>query len=46
MNEVEAIAPAIKEAQIANKEGKVCLIEIATRQDTRFSKYTDLLNGG
>ena len=46
VNEVEELAPALKEAQIANKEGKVCLIEVATRQDTRFSKYEDLLNGG
>ena len=45
VDEVEELAPAIKAAQIANKEGKVCLIEVATRQDTRFSKYEDLLNG-
>ena len=45
VDEVEGIAPAIRQAQIANKEGKVCVIEIGTRQDTRFSKYEDLLNG-
>ena len=40
---VDQIAPAIKEAQIANKEGQVAVIEVATRQDTRFSQYPDLL---
>jgi thiamine pyrophosphate-dependent acetolactate synthase large subunit-like protein len=39
----EGIAPAIKDAQIANKEGEVVVIEIITRQDTRFSWYNDLL---
>ena len=39
----EGIAPALKNAQIANKEGKVAVIEIITRQDTRFSWYNDLL---
>ena len=39
----EGIAPAIQEAQIANKEGHVVVIEIITRQDTRFSWYNDLL---
>jgi len=39
----EGIAPALKKAQIANKEGKVAVIEIITRQDTRFSWYSDLL---
>ncbi|MDE0239636.1 MAG: thiamine pyrophosphate-requiring protein [bacterium] len=45
VNEVAGIGPAIEEAQIANKEGEVCVIEVATRQDTRFSKYEELLNG-
>ena len=45
VNEVEEIGPAIRQAQVANREGKVCVIEVATRQDTRFSKYEDLLNG-
>ena len=39
----EGIAPALQEAQKANKEGDVCLVEIITRQDTRFSQYPDLL---
>jgi thiamine pyrophosphate-dependent acetolactate synthase large subunit-like protein len=39
----EGIAPALKNAQRANKEGKVAVIEIITRQDTRFSWYNDLL---
>ncbi|MFV2089626.1 MAG: thiamine pyrophosphate-dependent enzyme, partial [Pseudomonadales bacterium] len=37
------IAPALQEAQIANREGEVVVIEIITRQDTRFSRYDDLL---
>ena len=43
VDQVEGIAPAIEEAKIANKEGQVCLIEVATRQDTRFSVYGDYL---
>ena len=39
----EGVAPALEEAQQANKEGDVCVVEIITRQDTRFSKYDDLL---
>lgn len=39
----EGVAPALKEAQQANKEGEVCLVEIITRQDTRFSQYPNLL---
>lgn len=39
----EGIAPALRNAQIANQEGKVAVIEIITRQDTRFSWYNDLL---
>ena len=39
----EEIAPALQEAQGANKEGEVAVIEVITRQDTRFSWYTDLL---
>ena len=42
----EDIAPALKEAQEANKNGDVALIEIITRQDTRFSWYKDLLKPG
>lgn len=43
IDEVAAIGPAIDEAQNANKDGKVVVIEISTRQDTRFSQYYDLL---
>jgi thiamine pyrophosphate-dependent acetolactate synthase large subunit-like protein len=43
VDEVEAIGPAIGEAQNANKEGEVVVIEVNTRQDTRFSQYYDLL---
>jgi len=39
----DAIAPAIKDAQRANKEGETVVIEVRTRQDTRFSVYPDLL---
>ncbi|MEM7017878.1 MAG: thiamine pyrophosphate-requiring protein [Pseudomonadota bacterium] len=39
----EGIAPALQEAQTMNKEGKVVVLEIITRQDTRFSWYQDLL---
>ncbi|XOV86413.1 MAG: thiamine pyrophosphate-requiring protein [Pseudomonadota bacterium] len=39
----EAIAPALIEAQQRNSEGEVVVIEIITRQDTRFSWYNDLL---
>ncbi|MDK1025000.1 MAG: thiamine pyrophosphate-requiring protein [Gammaproteobacteria bacterium] len=40
---VTAIGPAIKAAQNANKDGKVMVIEVSTRQDTRFSQYYDML---
>ena len=43
VEKTEGIAPALAEAQTANKEGKTCVIEIITRQDTRFSWYNDLL---
>jgi thiamine pyrophosphate-dependent acetolactate synthase large subunit-like protein len=39
----EGIAPALADAQRANKDGKTAVIEIVTCQDTRFSMYTDLL---
>lgn len=39
----EGIAPALADAQRANKDGKTMVIEIITRQDTRFSWYNDLL---
>ncbi|MDA0791537.1 MAG: thiamine pyrophosphate-requiring protein [Proteobacteria bacterium] len=37
------IGPALEEAQRQNKEGKTCVVEIITRQDTRFSWYNDML---
>lgn len=43
VSEVAAIGPAIKEARNANKDGKVVVIEVSTRQDTRFSQYYDML---
>ncbi len=39
----EGIAPALQEAQNANKDGDVAVVEVITRQDTRFSWYNDLL---
>ena len=39
----DAITPAIEEAQRANQEGETVVIEVRTRQDTRFSVYPDLL---
>ena len=39
---VAEIAPALEQAQRANAEGEVVVIEVATRQDTRFSRYSDL----
>jgi hypothetical protein len=39
----EGIAPALADAQKANKDGKTAVIEIITRQDNRFSWYNDLL---
>lgn len=38
----EEIAPALQEAQRANSEGEVVVVEIATRQETRFSQYPEL----
>ncbi|HJN49463.1 MAG: thiamine pyrophosphate-requiring protein [Pseudomonadales bacterium] len=43
VDEMTAIGPAIVEAQAANKEGEVVVIEVNTRQETRFSQYYDLL---
>ncbi|MEM7404748.1 MAG: thiamine pyrophosphate-requiring protein [Pseudomonadota bacterium] len=39
----EGIAPALEEARRANDDGTVAVVEIITRQDTRFSWYNDLL---
>lgn len=43
VEEPGAIAPALAQAQKANAEGRVAVIEVITRQDTRFSRYDDLL---
>lgn len=37
------IRPAIETAQRENREGRVCVIEIATRQYTHFSQYPELV---
>jgi thiamine pyrophosphate-dependent acetolactate synthase large subunit-like protein len=37
------IAPAIRQAQRENQEGRVCVIEIATCQYPQFSQYPELL---
>ena len=37
------IGPAIETAKRANAEGQVAVVEIRTRQETRFSVYPDLL---
>ena len=42
----EGIASALADAQRANKDGKTAVIEIITRQDTRFSWYNNLLKQG
>jgi len=39
VSEPEQIAPAIETAQQANREGEVVVIEVATRQEKRFSQY-------
>ena len=43
VREVAEIGPALDSAKRANDEGKVAMIEIRTRQDTRFSVYPALL---
>ena len=43
VDEVAGIAPALEQAKRANDEGEVVVIEVATRQDTRFSRYNELL---
>ncbi len=42
VNEAAGIAPAIAEARRANDEGEVVVVEISTRQETRFSQYPEL----
>ena len=43
INEPNRIGPALKSAMRWNAEGHVAMIEIATRQETRFSTYPGLL---
>jgi thiamine pyrophosphate-dependent acetolactate synthase large subunit-like protein len=43
VDEVAGIGLAIQQAQQANENGEVVVIEVMTRQDTRFSMYPDLL---
>ena len=44
VDQAEGIAPALEAAQQANKEGRVMVIEIATRQCPVFSQYPELLS--
>lgn len=43
VDQPEAIVPALQQAQQQNADGKVVVIEIATRQYTHFSQYPELL---
>ena len=43
VDEVAGIGPALEEAKRANADGEVAMIEIRTRQETRFSEYRNLL---
>ena len=43
VEDVAGIAPALEAAKRANADGEVAMIEIRTRQETRFSTYPDLL---
>ncbi len=43
VDEVADIGPALEAAKRANAEGEVAMIEIRTRQETRFSTYPGLL---
>ena len=43
VSQPEGIAPALREAQQANREGEVVVIEIATKQLTQFSQYPELM---
>ena len=43
VKDVAGIGPALEDAKRANAEGQVAMIEIRTRQETRFSTYPDLL---
>ena len=37
------LIPALEKAQRENAEGRVTVIEVITRQDTRFSQYANFL---
>ena len=43
VQDAKEIGPALETAKRANAEGQVAMIEIRTRQETRFSIYMDLL---
>ena len=43
VTETAGIGPALEQARRANLEGDVAMVEIRTRQETRFSTYPDLL---
>ena len=43
VEDAAGIGPALETAKRANAEGQVAMIEIRTRQETRFSIYMDLL---
>ena len=43
VKDVAGIGPALEHAKRANAEGQVAMIEIRTRQETRFSTYPDRL---
>ena len=43
VEDAAGVAPALEAAKRANAEGEVAMIEIRTRQETRFSTYPDLL---
>ena len=43
VTDVAGIGPALEDAKRANAEGQVAMIEIRTRQETRFSTYPKLL---
>ena len=44
VDDPNGIAPALADAQRANADGEVVVIEIATMQYTHFSQYPELLS--
>ncbi len=44
VGEPAGIGPALKDAQTANQDGEVVVIEIATKQFTHFSQYPELMS--